>query len=317
MATTSFSGLKYILFYALVCGINRCTSLENQENVTSSIVNDIGNKIENIANTTAEDILIELTKKINELEASIVQDILINNIKGEHSKLQIETDKLSADLKGTFDNLLKAKEFQILNKTESDIEKLTSDNHQDLLNYEEFLKNMVDTEITNIKEDAINLTESITGSFNRELHEILQNASTKNEPQSAIIPVAFTALLTSNVQGFDETCILFDRVVTNVGLRYNTTVGMFTAPVKGLYVFSCSFLVNNGYVNAQLVKNGHEVVRGYGAKDTREGSGFINLILNLVKDDWVCVKVIPAWSTGLLRGDLYSSFSGFLVGRVN
>jgi hypothetical protein len=60
--------------------------------------------------------------------------------------------------------------------------------------------------------------------------------------------------------------------VTNVGLRYNTTLGIFTAPVKGLYVFSCPFLVNHGYVNAQLVKNGHEVGRGYGAKDTREGS---------------------------------------------
>lgn len=315
MSTTSFSGLKYMLLFALVCGIN--TSLENQENVTSLILNDIGNQIENIANKTAEDILLELTKKIDDLEVSIVQDMLINEIKGEHDNLQTEKNKLSADLRGTLDNLLEIKEFQILNKTENDIEKLTSDNHKDLSNYEEFLKNMVDTEITNIHEAAINFTESIIGSFNRELHEILQNASTKNEPQSAVIPVAFTALLTSNVQVFDETCIIFDRVVTNVGLRYNTTVGTFTAPVKGLYVFSCPFLVNHGYVNAQLVKNGHEVGRGYGAKDTREGSGFINLILNLAKDDWVCVKVIPAWSTGLLRGDLYSSFSGFLVGKVN
>jgi hypothetical protein len=47
MATTSFSGLKYMLLFALVCGIN--TSLENQENVTSLILNDIGNQIENIA----------------------------------------------------------------------------------------------------------------------------------------------------------------------------------------------------------------------------------------------------------------------------
>lgn len=304
MATTSFSGLKCILFYALVCG--------DQEKVASSIVNDI----ENIANKTAEDILLELTKKIDDLETRMVQDIFKNEMENVRSKLQNETDELSAYLKGTFDNLLETKEFQILNKTENDIENLTSDNHKDLSNYEEFLKSMVNTEITNIHEAAINFTESITESFNRELHEIVQNASTKNEPQSAIIPVAFTALLTSNVQVFDEKCIIFDRVVTNVGLRYNT-VGIFTAPVKGLYVFSCSFLVNHGYVNAQLVKNGHEVGRGYGAKDTWEGSGFINLILNLAKDDWVCVKVIPTWSTGLLRGDLYSSFSGFLVGKVN
>jgi hypothetical protein len=51
--------------------------------------------------------------------------------------------------------LLGIKEFQILNKTENDIEKLTSDNHKDLSNYEEFLKNMVDIEITNIHEAAI------------------------------------------------------------------------------------------------------------------------------------------------------------------
>jgi hypothetical protein len=50
------------IFFALVCGIN--TSLENQENVTSLILNDIGNQIENIANKTAEDILLEMTKKI-------------------------------------------------------------------------------------------------------------------------------------------------------------------------------------------------------------------------------------------------------------
>jgi Holliday junction resolvasome RuvABC DNA-binding subunit len=72
--------------------------------VTSLILNDIGNQIENIANKTAEDILLEMTKKIDDLEVSIVQDILINEIKGEHSKLQTESDKLSVDLIGTFDN---------------------------------------------------------------------------------------------------------------------------------------------------------------------------------------------------------------------
>jgi len=51
--------------------------------------------------------------------------------------------------------------------------------------------------------------------------------------------VAFFVGLTSNVGPITQhSDIVFDRVVTNVGVAYDTDTGRFTAPVNGTYQFN-------------------------------------------------------------------------------
>jgi hypothetical protein len=72
-------------------------------------------------------------------------------------------------------------------------------------------------------------------------------------------------------------------------------------------MFICSFLTADGYVNIRIMKNKNEIVRSYAAQSRREeDSGLITVIVDLKQDDQIGVKLVPRWTTGLLRGDLYS-----------
>lgn len=51
--------------------------------------------------------------------------------------------------------------------------------------------------------------------------------------------VAFFVGLTENFGPVDENSdIVFDRIVTNVGSAYNPSTGRFTAPITGVYQFN-------------------------------------------------------------------------------
>jgi len=128
-------------------------------------------------------------------------------------------------------------------------------------------------------------------------------------------PVAFFATLTSYIQhaGRNQT-IVFDRVVTNVGNAYNSHVGVFTAPVSGIYVFSVSLLGYPGHTNVyELYKNDvllsniflwTPVIGQY--ESTSQTS-----VLQLNKGDDVTLR--NRFVDEILHGDNYSTFAGFLV----
>jgi len=128
-------------------------------------------------------------------------------------------------------------------------------------------------------------------------------------------PVAFLATLSSDLQhaGANQP-IVFDRVVTNVGSAYNPHVGVFTAPVSGIYVFSVSLLNYQGHTTGyQLRKNNDFISNIYlHAPDaSHHESTSQTVVIQLTKGDDVTLRNMHV--DEVLRGDSYSTFAGFLV----
>ncbi|KAI4895417.1 hypothetical protein NFI96_013583 [Prochilodus magdalenae] len=111
-----------------------------------------------------------------------------------------------------------------------------------------------------------------------------------------------------------EVTLVFRKVFLNTGNAYNTSTGIFTAPVKGVYYFGFSAFANgqNG-MGVHLRKNGQQVVATYDYNTNhKDVNGANRAILQLEKGDQVYIGL---WS-GLNIFDSYNSvstFSGFLL----
>ncbi|XP_045206763.2 complement C1q-like protein 4 [Mercenaria mercenaria] len=137
-----------------------------------------------------------------------------------------------------------------------------------------------------------------------------------NEVPVAFTPVAFTAGLTHTIPhaGAHQN-IVFDHVETNKGNGYNPHHGVFTAPVPGLYVFFTSILAdNNREVWCQIVVNGVIKASVYArGTDTRHDQGSQVMIIQLQQGDTISVQNLAADYAIYGDGDIYSTFSGFLL----
>ncbi|XP_052227967.1 caprin-2-like [Dreissena polymorpha] len=127
--------------------------------------------------------------------------------------------------------------------------------------------------------------------------------------------VAFTAMRVPNQQhiGINQD-IIFDRILTNEGGGYHPNHGVFTAPQSGVYVISSTILTwMNGEVHAAIVHNGNAVAHIYGHGDNgRHDQGSQTVVIWLNVGDEVAVQNVENPDNNIW-GDLYSSFSGYLV----
>ncbi|XP_026060879.1 cerebellin 9 [Carassius auratus] len=101
------------------------------------------------------------------------------------------------------------------------------------------------------------------------LNDEVRELRSKNEDLLFAVrtKVAFSASLSAigGVKYFgpheEETTLVYENVLTNIGNAYDANTGIFTAPVKGVYFFN--FVVFNPYdisTGVRLFKNGHFVV---------------------------------------------------------
>lgn len=267
-------------------------------------------RIEELTNNKMEDLKQKLQTKIRELtERSTILDQAKGIFKFEMSRRR-----------GMFTQVMKTTERRIQEKGESIVDQA----EHKLINYRsKFLSDIntsksavqieLEEKFKNVTKDIYKMLSSTNANIEKKMSDLILQIS--NQQTETWIPIAFSTALRKNVNRTGS-FVKFDHVMTNIGSGYDTMKGIFTAPSDGYYMFICSFLTANGYVNIRIMKNKNEIVRSYASQTRREeDSGLITAIVDLKQGDQIGVKLVPRWTTGLLRGDLYSVFSGFMVGK--
>ncbi|XP_042609945.1 uncharacterized protein LOC122143274 [Cyprinus carpio] len=132
--------------------------------------------------------------------------------------------------------------------------------------------------------------------------------------------IAFSAALMESGGGdigpfTTEITLTYRNVFTNIGNAYNPITGIFTAPLKGAYMFSFSIYGHGSSstsATVSIVKNGERVVIAHG----HQGYGVVNsskgVVLILEVGDVVYVRL---WSGTRIYDDKnnHMTFSGYLL----
>ena len=146
------------------------------------------------------------------------------------------------------------------------------------------------------------------------------NALSFTAPQAPNLEkIAFAASLTNTIKSLGSHQVIeFNQVITNIGNVYDTRHGHFTAPIKGLYLFSMSaHAANNQIIALDLVLNGNRIIDVYAdARGGAEETATQTLPLVLEKGDVVWVRTHERYTGYKLYGDTEwnrSSFSGVLL----
>lgn len=125
--------------------------------------------------------------------------------------------------------------------------------------------------------------------------------------------IAFMAGLTHNMASVEEdTDVLLDNVVTNVGEAYDRLTGRFTAPVDGVYEFAVNIAAQGKSKAAVKLMSGSNMIFTVWSESLPLwGTASNTAILALRKGDKVWLQTIPRFS--FLHGFMYSTFSGHLL----
>ncbi|KAL3048565.1 hypothetical protein OYC64_007173 [Pagothenia borchgrevinki] len=130
-------------------------------------------------------------------------------------------------------------------------------------------------------------------------------------------PVAFSASLVSGPEWTHQgpfpssTTLLFRKVTTNLGNAYDPSIGVFTAPLKGLYYVRFTGSVgSSGSMNAVLMKNDEYMFEVYDTRGTH-GSASNGMALELQVGDRLYVTLWEGQS--VFDQSRISTFSGFLL----
>ncbi|XP_056100595.1 uncharacterized protein LOC130079375 [Rhinichthys klamathensis goyatoka] len=138
--------------------------------------------------------------------------------------------------------------------------------------------------------------------------------------------IAFSASLMQSGSGYigpftteitlmpkSELGITYSKVFTNIGNAYNPITGVFTAPLKGAYMFRISVFGYGGTAaTATIVKNGERVVIADDLQATGRLSSSNGVVLILEVGDVVYVRLWP--NTRIFDSqNNHCTFSGFLL----
>jgi hypothetical protein len=128
------------------------------------------------------------------------------------------------------------------------------------------------------------------------------------------IKPAFAAVIEKHpfiLRGINDV-VKFDKIRFNRGQCYNPSTGVFTAPRKGLYHFSCAIIANASHqVHYQLNKNDAVYIKGYSNK-SGYATSTINDVIEMKKGDRVYIKHRSS-NYEEINGHYHSTFSGYFI----
>lgn len=112
----------------------------------------------------------------------------------------------------------------------------------------------------------------------------------------------------------------FDKILLNLGYGYDSATGIFTAPLPGIYILSCSVLDHMGddghgttMLHAEIVKNGVVLARVFAhANNEYRDQGAQTIIANVNRGDRIWIRAIDNNNLGL-GGEMYTTFSGYML----
>uniref|UniRef100_A0A9J8BEI6 C1q domain-containing protein n=1 Tax=Cyprinus carpio carpio TaxID=630221 RepID=A0A9J8BEI6_CYPCA len=132
--------------------------------------------------------------------------------------------------------------------------------------------------------------------------------------------IAFSASLMESGSGYigpftTEITLTYRNVFTNIGNAYNPITGIFTAPLKGAYMFNFSIYGHGSSstsATVSIVKNGERVVIAHGHQDQYAVNSSKGVVLILEVGDVVYVRL---WSGTRIYDDQnkHNTFSGYLL----
>jgi hypothetical protein len=136
-------------------------------------------------------------------------------------------------------------------------------------------------------------------------------------PLTSISKVAFSASLTTRLALGQHQIVEYDKVLTNIGNGYDSRHGHFTAPIKAVYLFSCSMMniqaMSDAYL--EIVKNGIRVAHLYSDKDDFSMATQVVIVL-LEKGDMVWVRHSNTASSQSLHETGYNTFVGTILFEI-
>ncbi|KAL4233661.1 hypothetical protein ACF0H5_008343 [Mactra antiquata] len=113
--------------------------------------------------------------------------------------------------------------------------------------------------------------------------------------------------------------IVFPVKITDLDGGYNSQTGIYTAPVDGVYMLSCSLLADQSsasipQLHASIMVDGKAVGKVFAYADTasHRDQGASTIFVHLKQGSMVWVKVIDLDHV-TVGGDMYSMFSGYLL----
>ena len=136
-------------------------------------------------------------------------------------------------------------------------------------------------------------------------------------PSPSISKVAFSAILTTPLALGEHQIVEYDKVLTNIGNGYDSRHGHFTAPIKAVYLFSCSMMNIEGIskVYLEIVKNGIRVAHLYSDEDDYSMATQVVIVM-LEKGDMVWVRHSDTASSRLLNDGGYNTFVGTILFEI-
>ncbi|XP_067248905.1 complement C1q-like protein 4 [Chanodichthys erythropterus] len=130
--------------------------------------------------------------------------------------------------------------------------------------------------------------------------------------------IAFSAGLLESGEGYTgsfstDLTLTYKNVFTNIGNAYNPITGIFTAPLKGAYMFRVSAFGNGGTAaSVFIVKNGQQMVIAHDNQPHYDLSSSNGVVLILEVGDVVYVRLVAGRRLYDSEKN-YNTFSGYLL----